>query len=83
MRYNNTNIIEDKNDTQYYETSIPEFAEETNQDIYVITEFGDRLDVLADQFYGDPILWYKIADANNLNLINVKSGIRLRIPPKG
>tara|TARA_R100000008_G_scaffold71686_1_gene49603 strand:+ start:617 stop:868 length:252 start_codon:yes stop_codon:yes gene_type:complete len=82
MRYKKTNTITDKNNIMYYETVTPVYAEKTNDDIYVITEYGDRLDLLADQYYGDPMLWHKIADANNLNLINVKAGVRLRIPPK-
>ena len=76
MRYNKSSVLTDKNNTNYYETS------KTNADVYVITEMGDRLDTLANQYYGDPMLWYLIADANNLNLLNVKPGTRLRIPPK-
>ena len=82
MRYNKTSVITDKNNTNYYETSMPEYSVKTNADVYVITEMGDRLDTLANQYYGDPMLWYLIADANNLNLINVNPGTRLRIPPK-
>ena len=82
MRYNKTSVITDKNNTNYYETSIPKYSAKTNADVYVITEMGDRLDTLANQYYGDPMLWYLIADANNLNLINVNPGTRLRIPPK-
>ena len=83
MRYKQAKIISDKNDTKYYETANPVYVEKTNADIYVITGDGGRLDLLANQFYGDPMLWHRIADANNLNLINVKAGVRLRIPPKG
>ncbi len=82
MRYDKSSVLTDKNNTNYYETSIPEYSSKTNADVYVITEMGDRLDTLANQYYGDPMLWYLIADANNLNLINVKPGTRLRIPPK-
>lgn len=82
MRYDKLSVLTDKNNTNYYETSIPEYSEKTNADVYVITEMGDRLDTLASQFYNDSMLWYLIADANNLNLINVKPGTRLRIPPK-
>lgn len=82
MRYNNQKIITDVNGKQYYATDYGAFKEETNKDVYVITEQGDRLDTIANQFYGSVHDWHLIADANNLNNINVKAGIRIRIPPK-
>ena len=50
------------------------------ENIYVITQFGDRLDLLANQFYGDPTLWWYIARANNLNTMVIPENIQLRIP---
>lgn len=82
MRYNNKEIITDKNGVSYYESNIPKYSDEANADIRVVTEIGDRLDLIANQFYGDSSLWYVIADANNLNLLSVPAGIKLRIPPK-
>lgn len=63
-----------------YDTTIYGVVPESNNDIYVITQAGDRLDNLAFQFYGHPSLWWFIANVNNLNTMNVKSGTRLRIP---
>ena len=40
----------------------------------------DRLDHLANQFYGDINLWWYIAKANNLKFITIPIGSRLRIP---
>ena len=82
MRYKNKQVLTDKNNVKYYESAIPEYYPDSNDDIRVVTEIGDRLDLIADQFYGDSSLWYLIADANNLNLINVPAGVKLRIPPK-
>jgi hypothetical protein len=58
--------------------SIPKF----NDDLYIITEEGDRLDLLAMEFYGDPRLWWIIVHANNLTTadIGVDAGVELRIP---
>jgi hypothetical protein len=36
----------------------------SENDIYVITEWGDRFDQLAFQFYGDVSLWWIITTAN-------------------
>jgi len=54
----------------------------SENDIYVLTGEGDRLDLLADQFYGDPRLWWVISTANkNLpqNSIHLPVGTQLRI----
>ena len=40
----------------YYKTVFYPEVEESEEDIYVITDFGDRLDLLANQFYNDVIL---------------------------
>ena len=54
----------------------------TNGDIYVITQAGDRLDLLAHQFYGDSTLWYAIASTNGVGkgTYALEPGIQLRIP---
>ena len=38
-----------------------------NTDIYVVTQAGDRLDELSNQFYNDSSLWWIIATANNIH----------------
>jgi hypothetical protein len=38
-----------------------------DDDVYVMTELGDRLDTLAFQYYEDPTLWWIIASANNIH----------------
>ena len=53
-------------------------------DIYVKTTSGDRLDLLANQFYGDVRLWWIISSANmgviRRDSFNLKPGIEIRIP---
>jgi len=52
-------------------------------DVYVITTVGDRLDLLAYQFYRDSTLWWVISMANNnvtKGLIHPEPGTQLRIP---
>jgi nucleoid-associated protein YgaU len=53
-----------------------------NSDTYIATETGDRLDTLANQFYGDSSLWWVIASANNIHdgAMGVDDGTILRIP---
>jgi nucleoid-associated protein YgaU len=63
-----------------YKTTIYSSVPETDQDIYVITQDGDRLDTLAHQFYGDSNLWWYLAKTNNLTFITIPVGTSLRIP---
>ena len=67
------------NKSYYLSLKYPEIPLSIN-DTYIITTVGDRLDTLANQFYGDSTLWWYIANANNLNKINLEPGTSLRIP---
>jgi hypothetical protein len=51
--------------------------------MYIITQYGDRLDNLASQFYGDPSLWWVIQTANPdlpKDSLYTTLGYQLRIP---
>ena len=53
-------------------------------DIYIITTVGDRLDLLANQFYKDSELWWIISTAN-MDIIKrdsfaLEAGLEIRIP---
>ena len=51
-------------------------------DIYVLTQVGDRFDLLAEQFYGDSQLWWYIAKANNMidGTMGLDPEKRVRVP---
>jgi hypothetical protein len=53
-----------------------------NDDTSYTLRDGDRIDLLAFNFYGDPVLWWVIAVANNLEFLptDLKGGQILRIP---
>ena len=61
----------------------PEIPENVN-DIYAITTVGDRLDLLAQQFYSDTNLYWVIACANpdkiQFDSLFIPEGTELRIP---
>lgn len=52
------------------------------RDVYVISQYGDRYDLLAQEFYSDAQLWWIISSANNFykGTLNVTPGVQLRIP---
>lgn len=85
-RYSSTPIIknpqENKGARFYSTTTYPKIPLSVN-DIYVLTGKGDRLDLLANQFYGNPNLWWVISSANGeipKNSLNIPLGTQLRIP---
>ena len=82
-RYTYTNTIKepDTNKT-YLETTIYPRVKPSDNDFYIISQAGDRLDMLAHKYYGNTNLWWIIAVTNNLNDANffVEEGIQLRIP---
>ena len=63
-RYQNTRVIRNSQNVSYYRTvQYPEVPLSVN-DIYVISADGDRFDLLANQYYGDPSLWWVVSIAN-------------------
>jgi hypothetical protein len=54
----------------------------SENDTYVISQYGDRYDTLALEFYQDPELWWIISSANNYQKgsLNITPGVQLRIP---
>ena len=68
--------------SQYYLNNIYPEIPLSNDDDYVITVLGDRLDLLAYDFYNDETLWWIIASANSLpgDSLYLEPGIQIRIP---
>ena len=89
-RYSNIKQLKNKSEvvgkfnTSYYSSITYPKIEESENDIWVETEFGDRLDLLANQFYKDTKLYWVIACANpnvvNMGSIFIPVGSHLRIP---
>ena len=79
-RYKKTLISPNKIGIQTYNTTIYQEVPESNDDIFLVAKEGDRLDNLANQFYGDVNLWWYIARANNLKTMNLEAGASIRIP---
>lgn len=66
----------------YYTNNIYPDIPLKETDNYVITTIGDRLDLLAHDFYGDSTYWWIIASANSLpgDSMIPPIGMQLRIP---
>jgi nucleoid-associated protein YgaU len=82
-RYTYSEVLKTKEtNKQYLESTIYPKVKAKDTDMYIISEAGDRLDLLAHKYYGDQSLWWVIATANNINdaTFYVEEGIQLRIP---
>ena len=72
-----------RNGVRYYTNVFYPEITLSETDIYVITTDGDRLDLLANEYYGDISLYWIISTANdNLsqNSLHLPVGTQLRIP---
>lgn len=81
-RYSDIPTISD-NGTQYRSSSVYKIVPESSEDYYVITTLGDRFDILAREYYGDPKLWYILAAANpnvRKDTLMIEPGLQIRIP---
>ena len=73
-------IIVEPSRKRRYSTMYYPIPERRSTDVFVITRRSDRLDLLANDYYGDPRLWVMIAKANRLHSLVVTPGTHLWIP---
>jgi hypothetical protein len=81
-RYANIKVIRTSLGKRYYAQNIYPDIPVTADDLYVIPTITDRLDILANDIYGDPSLYWIIASANALpgDSLIPPPGEQLRIP---
>jgi hypothetical protein len=82
-RYNINDKLKTSKGVPYYRGKFYPNIPLSENDIYIITTVGDRLDYLAYQYYNDSELWWIIAVANNnitKGFLMPPPGIQLRIP---
>jgi hypothetical protein len=81
MRYNT--ILQTSDNRPYYKGKFYPNIPLSENDVYVITNIGDRLDSLAYSYYSDISLWWVISMANNnitKGALYPTPGTQLRIP---
>ena len=71
-----------KDNRQAYRSTLYPTIPRSVEDIYVVVGRGDRLDLLAYQFYKSASYWWVIATANNIGhgSLEVEPGQQIRIP---
>jgi len=78
-RYDNISKIKNNKIVSIGTSYLPKF-EEKNSDILLIATEGDRCDLIAQEYYGAPDLWWFVASINNLKSNNIEAGTQLRVP---
>jgi phage tail protein X len=81
-RYQNNQTKVTNDGRKVYRSKIYPNIPLRDDDIYVASETGDRLDTIAYEYYGDASLWWIIAAANNIHNapFGLTDGTILRIP---
>lgn len=72
-----------ENKRQFYQSIIDPSIDRSSTDIYIVTKFGDRLDLLSWKYYGSAEYYFVILAANpdlRKDSLYLESGIQLRIP---
>ena len=85
-RYRNLRTIQDEDNNKIHHESWNQQAIKlsTEDQYFTVTNYEkDRLDIIANKYYGTPRFWWVIAIANYLmDPFDVPVGTVLRIPPK-
>jgi hypothetical protein len=76
MRYDKNILKFTSSGKRYYKGKIYPNIPFSETDAYVITTIGDRLDLIAYDYYNDAELWWIISIANN----NITKGSMFPIP---
>ena len=80
-RYARTQVKMDKSGKRVYSTTYYPRIPLNNNDKFIRTKDGDRLDTMAYRFYKDTSLWWIIAKANGIRgKIALEIGKVIRIP---
>lgn len=82
-RYSRLERLINEDGISYIETPNKFKIRETNDDRFFLVDKGyeNRLDLISHEVYGTSMLWWAIANMNNIeNPLEVKAGLVLRIP---
>ena len=81
-RYQGIGSRKDKDGKVLMKTVLYPDIPRSSDDLWVQTDSGDRLDLLAHQYYGNVQYWWIIAQANGVGkgTLYIEPGTQLRIP---
>jgi len=70
------------NGVDFWDTVVLPLTAPRGDDLTYRVKGNDRIDLLAQRFYQNPVLWWVIAWANNMEILptDLKEGADIRIP---
>lgn len=76
------NVIDDEGDNYVQTYESIKFPPISSDHYYVVeSKYKNRLDLVSYKFYGNPLLYWVIAEASNINNpLDIPTGTLLRIP---
>jgi hypothetical protein len=82
LRYNNIPITTRYDGKRVYLSTFYPSVSPSSTDLLIVSQEGNCLDTLAYKYYGDPTLYWIIANVNNIGRgrMSIQSGLILRIP---
>lgn len=83
--FSKTPIYDLGSDTVVFGLLQPSVVPSDTDELWVVPSAGvPRLDLLANDFYGTPQLWWVLASVNNIldPLVSVPEGTSIRVPTK-
>ena len=82
MRYRNAKIKKDADGKRYYLPTMVLNIPLKDSDTFIFPRYGDRLEMVANIYYGDSNLWWIIAKANSLGKgkMDLDPTKKLRVP---
>lgn len=68
----------------YWELFIPPEIPSSDSDTVHVVGAGERIDNISYKYYGTPLLWWVIAERNNIDLplADLRQGLELTIPAR-
>lgn len=83
MRRYDSVLVQNRYDgKRVYKSTIYPPVPSADSDLQIVSNEGDYLDTLAYKYYGDPTLYWIIANVNHIGKgrMSVEPGLTLRIP---
>ena len=65
---------------QIYETIKYPTINKHENDIYIVSKYNDRLELLASKYYNDQSKYWIIGKANHISTMSINPGVQIRIP---
>ena len=81
-RYEDTEQTKNKFGKRVYKTTMYPHIRKRDNDLYITSKDGDRLDVLSNKYYNSADLWWIIAQANHIGkgTLVIEPGLQIRKP---